>query len=198
MDWLFYISAAVAVAATIMMLTRVNAVHALLYLIVSLLAVAVVFYVIGAPFVAALEVIIYAGAIMVLFIFVIMLLNLGRRAVDLEKSWLKPGMWVGPVILAVILGGEVIYLFSGTGAQGAMSGVIGPKQVGLAMYGPYLIGVELASMLLLGGLVGAYHLGYERRSPTETLNHDVRAIHTRSDSGGDLVRAGNDRPASSP
>ena len=54
-----------------------NAVHALLYLVVSLLAVAVVFFTLGAPFVAALEVIIYAGAIMVLFVFVVMMLNLG-------------------------------------------------------------------------------------------------------------------------
>ena len=63
-----------------------NAVHALLYLIVSLLAVAVVFYVLGAPFVAALEVIIYAGAIMVLFVFVVMMLNLGEHAVSMENA----------------------------------------------------------------------------------------------------------------
>ena len=66
-------------SATVMMITRLNAVHALLYLIVSLLAVAVVFYTLGAPFVAALEVIIYAGAIMVLFVFVVMMLNLGEN-----------------------------------------------------------------------------------------------------------------------
>ena len=66
MELAFYIAGAVAVISTILMLTRLNVVHALLYLIVSLLAVAVVFYVLGAPFVAALEVIIYAGAIMVL------------------------------------------------------------------------------------------------------------------------------------
>ena len=198
MDWLFYLSAAVAIAATIMMLTRVNAVHALLYLIVSLLAVAVVFYVIGAPFVAALEVIIYAGAIMVLFVFVIMLLNLGHRAVDLEKSWLNPGMWVGPVILAIILIGEIIFMLPGAGAHGALTNVVSPKQVGLKMYGPYLIGVELASMLLLGGLVGAYHLGYEKRKKPEATNHDVRSSRTRADSGGDLVRAGIDRPAGAP
>jgi len=83
MTALFYVTAAVSILSTIMMLTRLNAVHALLYLIVSLLAVAVVFYTFGAPFVAALEVIIYAGAIMVLFIFVVMLLNLGERATKL-------------------------------------------------------------------------------------------------------------------
>ena len=75
MEATFYLSAAVAVAATLMVVTRASAVHALLYLIVSLLAVAVVFFVLGAPFVAALEVIIYAGAVMVLFVFVIMMLN---------------------------------------------------------------------------------------------------------------------------
>jgi NADH-quinone oxidoreductase subunit J len=198
MNWLFYLSGAVAIAATLMMLTRLNAVHALLYLIVSLLAVAVTFYIIGAPFVAALEVIIYAGAIMVLFIFVVMLLNLGRRAVDLERSWLTPGMWAGPVILAVILAGEFIYLLAGRAPDSTMAGVIDPKQVGLAMYGPYLIGVELASMLLLGGLVGAYHLGYDYRGKAETQTHDVDTVHAGSDSGGDLVHAGYDRTAGAP
>ena len=62
---LFYIAAAIAVAATIAALTRANAAHALIYLIVSLLAVAVLFFLMGAPFAAALEIVIYAGAIMV-------------------------------------------------------------------------------------------------------------------------------------
>ena len=81
MELAFYIAGAVAVIATLLMLTRANVVHALLYLIVSLLAVAVVFYTLGAPFVAALEVIVYAGAIMVLFVFVVMMLNLGEHDV---------------------------------------------------------------------------------------------------------------------
>ncbi len=159
MHAVFLIAGIVAIAATLMMLTQLNAVHALLYLIVSLLAVAVVFFAIGAPFIAALEVIIYAGAIMVLFIFVVMLLNLGERATLMEKQWLKPGMWVGPVILASILIAEVFYLLAR--ARGPLVGAdaIQPKQVGIVLFGPYLIGVELASLLLLAGLVGAYHLG---------------------------------------
>src|SRR5215472_7341801 len=96
MEIVFYISAAVAVASTLMMLTQLNAVHALLYLIVSLLAVAIIFYTLGAPFAAALEVIIYAGAIMVLFVFVVMMLNLGDRAAERERQWLTPGIWRGP------------------------------------------------------------------------------------------------------
>ena len=82
----FNVSAGVAIAATALMITRLNVVHALLYLVVSLLAVATVLFTLGAPFVAALEVIIYAGAMMVLFVFVMMLLNLGRRGTREERA----------------------------------------------------------------------------------------------------------------
>ncbi len=78
---LFYAAAAVSLVATTLVVTRLDASHALIYLIVSLLAIAVIFYLLGAPFAAALEVVIYAGAIMVLFVFVVMMLNQGRRGV---------------------------------------------------------------------------------------------------------------------
>ena len=159
LEWAFYIAGAIAVISTVMAITRIVAVHALLYLIVSLLALAVVFYSMGAPLVAALEVIIYAGAILVLFLFVVMMLNLGGKARETEKQWLAGKVWVGPVILSAILLAEVIYLITQIPLSGGMGAVIGPKEVGLALYGPYLIGVELASMLLLGALVGASHLG---------------------------------------
>ncbi len=159
LEWAFYIAGAIAVISTVMAITRIVAVHALLYLIVSLLALAVVFYSMGAPLVAALEVIIYAGAILVLFLFVVMMLNLGGKARETEKQWLAGKVWVGPVILSAILLAEVIYLITQGPLSGGMGAVIGPKEVGLALYGPYLIGVELASMLLLGALVGASHLG---------------------------------------
>ena len=71
MELVFYISAAVAIAATLCVVTHADPVHALLYLTVSLLAVALIFIILGAPFIGALEVILYAGAIMVLFIFVV-------------------------------------------------------------------------------------------------------------------------------
>ena len=103
MDVAFYIAGAIAVASTVMVITRLNAVHALLYLIVSLLAVALVFFTLGAPFVAVLEVIIYAGATMVLFVFVMMMLNLGPQAADLERQWFTPRAWGGPAVLAAIL-----------------------------------------------------------------------------------------------
>ena len=168
MEIVFYISAAVAVASTLMMLTQLNAVHALLYLIVSLLAVAIIFYTLGAPFAAALEVITYAGAIMVLFVFVMMLLNLGKAATRMESALLRPAMWVGPSILAAILVGQMVYLFAHGVGSGNETSVIGPAEVGASLFGPYMLGVELASMLLLGGLVGAYHLGWRRPQSVAT------------------------------
>jgi len=155
----FYISGAIAILATLMVITRANAIHALLYLIVSLFAIAVTFFVLGAPFVAALEIIIYAGAIMVLFVFVVMLLNLGEAAAKQEREWLNPGMWIGPALLALALLIELVIMLT-SGGQGVIDiSSVTPKDVGISMFSTYLLGVELASMLLLAGLVGAYHLG---------------------------------------
>lgn len=155
---LFSISSAVAVFATVMMITRVNAVHGLLYLILSLLAVGVLFFLLGAHFAAVLEVIIYAGAIMVMFVFVIMMLNQGEKTTEQERAWLTPGIWTGPSVLALILFAEVVVVIAEGGSAGTGQ-LVDSKQVGIALYGPYLLAVELASMLLLAGLVGAYHLG---------------------------------------
>lgn len=159
MEITFYLSGAIAIAATLMVITGLSAVHALLYLIVSLLAVAIVFFVLGAPFAAALEVIIYAGAIMVLFVFVIMMLNLGKAAATKERNWLNPGMWVGPAILAALLLAELLYIFAQGGGT-SPTVMVDAKAVGISLFGPYLLGVELASLLLLAGLVGACHLGW--------------------------------------
>ena len=155
---LFYIASLVALIATIAALTRANAAHALIYLIVSLLAVALLFFLLGAPFAAALEIVIYAGAIMVLFVFVIMMLNLGEAGNEREREWLSPRNWIVPGILAGLLLLELILALRH--APAITSGVsVDPKTVGLTLFGPYVLAVELASMLLLAGLVGAYHLG---------------------------------------
>jgi NADH-quinone oxidoreductase subunit J len=157
MEILFYIAATVTVLATLRVITHVHAVHALLYLVVALIALALIFYLLGAQFAAALEIIIYGGAIMVLFIFVVMLL--GPLAVEQERSWLTPGAWVGPSILALVLLGEVGYLLAVGDHSSITVTETKQKGVSIALYGPYIIGVELASMLLLPGLIGAYHLG---------------------------------------
>ncbi len=163
MNLVFYLSAAVAIVATVMVITRPNAMHALLYLVLSFLSMALMFFTLGAPFVAILEVIVYAGAIMVLFIFAIMLLNIGSESTNLERTWLRASNWVAPAILALLLLGEVIYILLAPGTHGPGSQVVDPRQVGAALYTTYLIGVELASILLLASLVGAYHLGQFRK-----------------------------------
>lgn len=159
MNVMFYTSAVVAVAATALAITRADAVHALLYLIVSLLAVAMIFLLVGAPFAAALEVIIYAGAIMVLFVFVVMMLDQGWRDPSRADRPLPGRIWGGPVFLSAILFGELLYLFMTGGTQGPAVTQVGPKEVGVALLRTYVIGVELASMLLLAGLIGAFYLG---------------------------------------
>jgi NADH-quinone oxidoreductase subunit J len=158
MEALFYIASLIALSATAAALTRSNATHALIYLIVSLLAVAVVFFLLGAPFAAALEVLIYAGAIMVLFVFVIMMLNLGEEGDAQERRGLRPRNWLVPGVMASMLFVELLLALAGS--PDVTSGIaVEPKAVGLALFGPYVLAVEIASMLLLAGLVGAYHLG---------------------------------------
>jgi NADH-quinone oxidoreductase subunit J len=169
MTTLFYIAAAVALISTFLVITRLNAVHALLYLIVSLLSVAFIFLILGAHFAAALEVIVYAGAIMVLFVFVIMMLNLGPHASQQERRWLRPRTWIGPSILTAILGSELLWVLAGGASRAHEAAEVTPKEVGIALFGPYLLGVEMASMLLLAGLVGAFHLG-RRSGPSEAGN----------------------------
>lgn len=156
---IFYITGAVAVFCTIMVITRLNAFNALLYMITSLLSIAVIFYLMGAPFIAALEIIIYAGAIMVLFIFAVMMLNLGEESVEEEKKLLSGRMWIGPSVMAFILLTEVVYVIWSAGTAHTSAIVVGPKAVSMSLFGPYIIGVELAAMLLIAGIVGAYHLG---------------------------------------
>jgi NADH-quinone oxidoreductase subunit J len=168
MNAVFYVTSVVAVIATAAAITGFNAVHSLLYLIVSLLAVALVFFTLGAPVIAALEVIIYAGAIIVLFLIVVMIFNPGLEAVQREKGWLGRRMWLGPAFLAAVLMAEVIYVLARNEGVKSVAGAspIEPATLGSVLFGPYMLGVELASLVLLAGLIGAYHLG-QRRRPDE-------------------------------
>lgn len=163
MELVFFITSGIAVLATIMVITRLNAVHALLYLIVSLLAISVVFFILGAPFAGVLEVIIYAGAIMVLFIFVIMMLNLGREAVRSEKQLLTFKVWLVPLVLAAVLLAEFVYVLYNRRQTVFTAAVIPSKEVGISLFSTYLLGVELAGLMLVAGMIGAYHLGKTER-----------------------------------
>lgn len=167
MMWPFYLMALVAIISTVRVVTNANPIHALLSLIVSLLAVAGLFLIIGAPFAAALEIIVYAGAIMVLFVFVVMMLNLGQHTVDQERKWLTSDAWAYPALLSFLMALILIWMLSSDyTSSGMMLGttVIGPKVVGQTLFTHYLLLVEVAAMLLLAALVAGFHLG--KRDPS--------------------------------
>ena len=157
MSLLFYLAGGVAVISTLSVIVQTNIVHALIYLILSLLAVAVVFFTLGAPFAAVLEAIVYAGAIMVLFLFVIMMLNLGQHSRDQERAWLQPKNWILPGVMAAVILVQLLNVLLVLDHEFVPSEV-GVLQVSALLFGPYVLAVELASILLLAGLVAAYHL----------------------------------------
>lgn len=164
MEIAFYSCGLVALVSTLAMLFSKNPVHGLLYMIISLLSVAMIFFAVGAPFAGALEMIVYAGAILVLFVFVVMMLNLGDSVEAIEREWLQPKAWVFPAILSIILLVQVVsYLLDSQ--PHPMGQDVSPKQVGIALFGPYILAVELASLILLAALVTAFHLG--RRDDTK-------------------------------
>jgi len=88
-----------------------------------------------------------------------MMLNLGPAAIEQERRWLSPKAWLGPGLLCGVLMVEMIRVLSPLSGGGIGAGSIDGKAVGIALFGPYLLVVELASMLLLAALVAAYHMG---------------------------------------
>lgn len=174
LEILFYLSGLLAIVASLKVVTRKNTVHALLYLVMSLLAVAVCFYLMGAPFAAGLEVIVYAGAILVLFVFAIMMFGLSQ-----DETFLTEGehglkisgiyLWFGPCVLAILLLAILTFAINSADIQQKLTvHIIDAKQVGILLYGPYLLAVEISSFLLLAGLIAAYHFaknGDYRKSP---------------------------------
>lgn len=171
----FYALAAVAIFASLRVVIHANPVHAILSMIVSLLAVSGIFFILGAPFAGALEIVVYAGAILVLFVFVIMMLNLGMQNELIEESWLDAKTWAVPTGLTIII---AVILFAMLGMGQNESAVIGgvtvpAKAVGTALFSEYIMIVEIAALLLLAALVAAYHLG--KKSLSDAVMDDIDA-----------------------
>ncbi|MEO6188781.1 MAG: NADH-quinone oxidoreductase subunit J [Ginsengibacter sp.] len=164
MNVIFYITSVIAIVATLLVVTRTNAVHALLYLIVSLLSISVIFFILGAPFIAALEVIIYAGVIMILFVFVVMMLNQSKEAMKQEKEWFKIKNWIGPSILSLILLIELVFVFIKLDAPAGKTGIVDSHEISASLFGPYVLGVEMVAMLLMTATVGAFHIAREKKN----------------------------------
>ncbi len=153
---IFYSLAVLIIGSTAMAITRKNLVHAIVYLIQSFFATAILFYLLGAPVLAALEVIIYAGAIMVLFLFIVMTLVGGATPPRPGyKQWLFPVMLGG---VSIVLFGMLLF------AAPAMDFELVPATASPVAFGKYLferywLAVEIVSILLFVALVGALYLG---------------------------------------
>jgi NADH-quinone oxidoreductase subunit J len=153
----FLVAAILSLFASIMMVTRRNPIHSALWLIVAFFSLAVIYLTLNAQFIAVAQVIVYAGAIMMLIIFVIMLIHLESEFVRRRKL---SGAKVIGAFITVILFFEVAAAVLGSGCKtakaptgAALTGSV--AEVGSSLYGKYLFPVEIASILLLIGIVGA-------------------------------------------
>lgn len=160
---LFLILATVAVISALGMLLSRNAVYSALFLVLNFATVAIFYLLLGAPFIAITQVTVYAGAIMVLFLFVIMLLGADPLPKGKELPWQKP-LAVG---LALILAVEGIFLISTQKA----AGIIGtpaadagnPLAIGETLFSQYLLPFEVTSILLLVAMIGAIVLTHKEK-----------------------------------
>jgi NADH-quinone oxidoreductase subunit J len=160
----FYALAAVAVVSALLVVTRRNPVHSAIYLIITLLSVALLYLQLRAEFLAAVQIILYIGGIMVLFLFVIMLvrLDVATHQAPFNRQWLVAG--VAGLVLLVELAG-VIYLGRGTTElPRAAAGALQPntERIGQMLFQNYMLPFEIASLLLLVAMVGAVLMAKRR------------------------------------
>ncbi|HXW89657.1 MAG TPA: NADH-quinone oxidoreductase subunit J [Terriglobales bacterium] len=159
----FYFLSFLTLASAILVITRKNAVHSALALILGLLAQAGLYLMLYAPFVAGVQIILYAGGIMVLFLFVIMLVNLERaqKEEQFNRQWLAGILAagaLGALLVAVFLKGRALFPASTQPIAEASN----TQQVGELLYGPYMFAFEIASLLLLVAMIGAVVMAKRR------------------------------------
>jgi NADH-quinone oxidoreductase subunit J len=162
----FVITGLISIACAIAMLTSTNAVHSALFLVLNFSAVAVLYLLLQAPFLAMIQITVYAGAIMVLFLFVIMLL--GAEKGHEERDAIR---WQRPLalVLGILLFAEAAYVFfaRGTSAAPAVTSgteLGGPTAIARALFTDYLLPFEITSVLLLVALIGAVVLTFKSRA----------------------------------
>ena len=158
--------AIVTVIGTILAISEKHPVHAIVYLVTSFFSLAALFYLLAAPLIAMFEVIIYAGAVMVLFMFVLMMLDLGNP--DEAK---RPGLrhWLPAIILAGITLASLAVMLAGTGAKPGVSQPPSVRDVAVNLFRTHGVAIEIISMQLLFAVVGALYLGKKRLSPPAPL-----------------------------
>ena len=153
---LFFFLAAIAVAGALGVVLARQSDHSALFLLLNVIALAAIYVTLNAPFLAAVQVIVYAGAIVVMFLFVVIMLNVAHR----EGPETKPGQRFAGVMLGVLLLAGLIYVaVSNPQLPPDLTRTDNVATVGEAMFTEYLLPFELAGLLLLIGMVGAVVLG---------------------------------------
>lgn len=162
-QFFFYLLAGLAIASGVVVITRKNPVHSALALILTLLSLAGLYLMLYAPFVAGVQIILYVGGIMVLFLFVIMLVNIERS--QREKAFNQ--QWVAGVLAALALGGLFIAIY--IKGQALFSMPMKPvletqntQKIGEMLYSNYMFPFEIASLLLLVAIIGAVVMAKKR------------------------------------
>ncbi len=157
---LFYILAAVTVIGTILAISEKHPVHAIVYLVTSFFSLAAIFYLLAAPLIAVFEVIIYAGAVMVLFMFVIMMLDLGHPQ-DARRPGLLHAM--PALILADVTLAALLMMLTDHTVPAIVAPVVSVRDFALTLFRQYGVAIEIISMQLLFAVVGALYLGRRRK-----------------------------------
>jgi NADH-quinone oxidoreductase subunit J len=155
----FAIIAIIAIASALGMLLSRNTVYAALFLIINFVTISTLYFILGAPFIALAQITIYAGSIMVLFLFVIMLLGTEKLPRTSTMVWQKP-LAIGLSVLLLIESGVLIYQQSlkPVGWPELVESVTSPGEIGLALFNQYLLPFEITSIILLVAVVGAIYL----------------------------------------
>lgn len=153
----FLITAVVALIGAVAMLLSKNAIHSALFLLLNFSSIAVLYLLLRAPFLFAVQLIVYAGAIIVLFLFVVMLLGAERAEDEQDRlGWQRPLA----LLMAALLLGEALYIFfarANTSLADAATQVADfatPVKIGEALFSSYLLPFEITSVILLAALVG--------------------------------------------
>jgi NADH-quinone oxidoreductase subunit J len=180
---LFYLFAAVTVIAALRVITSRNPLHAVLFLVLAFVSSAGIWMLLEAEFLAITLVLVYVGAVMVLFLFVVMMLD-----INIER--LRQGFWtwfpVG-VVLAGLIVVQMVWVLGGIGASSGLTGVRhaadydNTKVLGRLIYTDYVYPFELAAVLLLVAMVAAIALTFRRRRDTKTQNISKQVNVKRSD-----------------
>jgi NADH-quinone oxidoreductase subunit J len=159
----FYLLSGLAILSGVLVITRKNPVHSALALILTLLSLAGLYLMLYAPFVAGVQIILYAGGIMVLFLFVIMLVNLERsqREEQFNSQWivgLIAALALGTLFVGIYVKGKA--LFPEHSVQ--LPEQLNTQQIGIVLYGDYMFAFEIASLLLLVAIIGAVVMAKKR------------------------------------